>query len=632
MKLQARQSILDMWRATAEYSYKKDDTWHWGGRQSPNCISDAEQLLVLLYPATTITSLRLESIEDERTDVIRALRGLGGSRTIPRTILRGAREYLLNYRDGDGNPTFAGGSYFHAPAEETEAVTRQRQLDVVDAYSMSVTICLAILGFAKVYRNTISPGKVLSEIADVEELASRRLSAAMVGLLRSFTVHTFDPDSDEGENMLAMINQSRTSRENAVRRLNRDLDEVWTGLRENLADGMGAARRRLFEEFDESSHLFECGWSWAVVDGAPAVSYARDLVPFQPDGIAEARPNTYFTVTALDGIRDLFAERTRILGLLTIEQQRLARALQNRLNVTLQYWTTLATFGDVEWPMEDLPWRTTDGSESDYHSLLLCAIVIQGLPEESGSGPKVRRLAKLLEELAMRGKITRRPVANDPAVALHLPGIVMPLSGSEKAGDAQIEWVVSSFSMLLLKQMVQVAARTEDSSERSELLQKADKIWEHLQDRRLTGGDGRELWDAPRNVYDERRRSGSGTVQQDWPSWYHTERVMEALVQAAQAVHTESTPGNSVSVLAGEVLAAAENLLDRELLRGTYAGQSSLYSDEQMTGKLELTLRKIQSTLRRSRALHTVQPATSMALAQSALQDLDAIAATRQQR
>jgi hypothetical protein len=451
----------------------------------------------------------------------------------------------------------------------------------------------------------------------------------MVGLLRSFTVHTFDQDADEGRTMIAMVNQSRTSRETAVRALNRRLDKVWVGLRENLTDGMGESQRKLFEDYDDSTRLFECGWSWGVVDGAPEVSYARELVPSQPSGVAEVRPNMYFTVTALDGIRDLFAERTRILGLLTVEQQRLARALQNRLNVTLQFWVTLATFGDADWPIEDVPWLATDRSESDYYSLLLCAIVIQGLPEESGSGPKVRRLARLLEELAMRAKITRRAVANDAAVALHLPGMSMPLGGSEKLGDPPVEWVVSSFSVLLLKQLIQVAARIEDSSERSHLLQQADKVWKHLQKRRLTSGEGKELWDAPGNAY-----PGPDAPELHRPSWYHTERAMEALVQAAHTVSADSIPGTSIVSVASQVLAEAENLLDRELLRGTYASRHPAFADDddEMTEKLRLTLREIQASLRRSRDLLTDLPSTSMALAQAALRDLDVLAATRQRQ
>jgi hypothetical protein len=628
MKLQARQSILDMWQAAVDYSYTKESTWNWGGRRTPNCIGDAEQLLILLYPATTISSLALEAIEDDRTDVIRALRKLGGGRAIPRAIIRGTREYLLRYRNDDGNPLFSGGSYFQALGEDSEAIVRQRKLDVVDAYSMSLTLCLAILGFIKMHKPTLTGETVLAEVAEVEELASRRLSAAMVGLLRSFAVHTFDPDSEAGASMLAMVNQARTSPEAAVRTLNRELDSVWVALRLSLADGLTESQKRLFEDFSDSSRLFECGWSWGVIDGTPEVDYAREYVPFQPDGVAEERPNTYFTVSAMDGIRDLFSQRTRVLGLLTVEQQRLAQALQNRLNVTQQFWAKLATFGEAErWPIEDVPWRTTDGSESDYYSLLLSAIVVQTLGEESGSGPKLRRVSRLLEELAMRAKITRRPVENDPAVALHLPGMTMSLGGSEKLGDECIGWVVSSFSMLLLKQMMEVAARIENSFERAELLLQADKIWEHLQLRRLTAGEGRELWDAPGNLY----RSGD-EAEHRRPSWYHTERAMEALVRAAQTVTTEAIAGSSLISITGAVLAEAENLLDRELLRGAYTARHSSFLSEEdgVSERLRETLREIQANLRRSRVLQISQPATAMALAHAALRDLDVLAATRQ--
>jgi hypothetical protein len=629
MKMQARQSILDMWHAAARFSYTKEQVWNWGGRRPPNCIDDAEQLLVLLYPATTISSLALESVDEDRSDVLRALRAFGGAQAIPRALVRGAKEYLLTYRDEDGNPTFAGGSYFRTPGPETEAVARQRQLDVVDAYSMSLTFCLTILGFLRVYRRN-APDSLEPEIEEIDRLASVRLSAAMVGLLRSFAVHTFTQDSEPGQSLLMMANQARTSPQSAVRSLNLALDEVRLSLRLSLADGSTEAQRRQSEDFDETNDLFECGWSWGVVDGTPTVSWALDRVPYQPDGYAEERPNTYFTVSAMDGIRDLFTERTRMLGLLTVDQQRLAAALQNRLNITQQYWTKLATFGEAQqWPIEDLPWRTTDGSESDYHSLLLSAIVIQGLgADERTTGPEARRIAQLLRELAMRAKITRRSVADDPAVKLHLPGLSMPLAGSEKVGEVGLEWVVSSFSMLLLKQVVQAATRIESSSERSLVLQEADRIWEHLQKRRLSAGEGRELWDAPGNVYAEAPEPGLGTAV-NRPSWYHTERVMEALVQAALTIGTNSEPTPEVAAVAQAVLAEAENLLDRELLRGTPSADQAYSRTEEIT-TARFAVRGIQTKVRRARSLLASQPGTSLSLAEQALRELDEIVAARQ--
>ena len=57
------------------------------------------------------------------------------------------------------------------------------------------------------------------------------------------------------------------------------------------------------DELDNPGRLFECGWSWGVVDGAPEINSTED-VGDQPVGTADARPYMYFTVVALDGIQD----------------------------------------------------------------------------------------------------------------------------------------------------------------------------------------------------------------------------------------------------------------------------------------------------------------------------------------
>ena len=164
-----------------------------------------------------------------------------------------------------------------------------------------------------------------------------------------------------------MINQGDIASENLVRDLLDDLAQVRSSVQKELTLGLG----QVADELDNPDRLFECGWSWGVVDGAPKIDSIED-VGEQPEGTAAARPYMYFTVVALDGIQDLFSERTRILGLLTEEQQRLATALQLRWDLTRQFWAKIATFGSGRrWPMEDLPWTTSDGDESDYYSLLL---------------------------------------------------------------------------------------------------------------------------------------------------------------------------------------------------------------------------------------------------------------------
>src|SRR6202041_33442 len=146
-------------------------------------------------------------------------------------------------------------------------------------------------------------------------------------------------------------------------------------------------------------------------------------------------------VVALDGIQDLFSERTRILGLLDGEQQRLARALQLRWDLTSQFWARIATFGGGQWPLENLPWRTTDGAESDYYSVLLASILTEGAASAQLADVDVDRIGRLLDELANRGRITRRPLADDPAIELHVPGMRLRLVGSEKVAEGpRLQW------------------------------------------------------------------------------------------------------------------------------------------------------------------------------------------------
>ena len=44
MKIQPRQELLEIWESAVRSSWV-DDQWRWGGRDGPNSISDAEQML-----------------------------------------------------------------------------------------------------------------------------------------------------------------------------------------------------------------------------------------------------------------------------------------------------------------------------------------------------------------------------------------------------------------------------------------------------------------------------------------------------------------------------------------------------------------------------------------------------------
>ena len=257
----------------------------------------------------------------------------------------------------------------------------------------------------------------------------------------------------------------------------------------------------------------------------------------QPVGVADARPYLYFTVVALDGIQDLFSERTRILGLLNEEQQRLARALQLRWDLTRQFWAKIATFGGGgRWPIEDLPWTTTDGASPITTRYCSPRSSSRARAASGSSNVDVERVGRLLEELANRGRITRRPTADDPAIGLHIPGMRLRLFGSEKVAEGPLlQWTVSSYTLLVLKRLLRVAELIDDKVARIRFLDLADLIWAHIERRRIEAPNGRGLWDEPTQVF-----TGTPFAPYGGPSWYHTERVIEALVAAANV--TQSPP------------------------------------------------------------------------------------------
>ena len=609
MEIQTRRQILEIWRATVDYSYRGGE-WTWGGRNGRNSISDAEQLLTILYPATTIETLKVDSVDQTADDVLEYLQALGNAQDIPRRMIKFIGDYMETYM-ADGTPDFSGDNYFEVEDSDAGPMKpEQRSLHVVDSFSMSVTLCLSTLGFLRVYRQGLRSQRMLQEVDRLEKLSSQRLTAAMVGLLRSFTVNTFDPSDPPGQVMSTMLNQNGIATEILVHNLLEELAPIRAALRQELTIGIG----QLGEELENRGRLFECGWSWGVVDGAPEVLYATDIGA-QAVGVAEARPYLYYTVVALDGIQDLFSSRTRILGLLNEEQQRLARALQLRWELTRQFWATVATFGE-RWPLEDLPWKTTDGRESDYYSVLLTSILIEGASSQRTGDSYVDRIGRVLEELSNRGRITRRPVEGDPAITLHMPGMRLRLIGSEKVAEGpRLAWTVSSFTLLVLKRLLRVAELLDDSSLRIRFLQLTDPIWGHVERRRIQGAGARGLWDDPMQVF-----AGTSFADYDKPSWYHTERVIEVLVAAANVTEARATAIPELLESASQLLAEAEQLFDRERLRGT----------DDAGGQMRESFQVVAAKLRRAREILSDRPGTASVLAGDVLRELDMVDAARQ--
>ncbi|MEV1201677.1 SCO2524 family protein [Microbispora rosea] len=604
MKIQPRQQLLELWEAAARASYR-DGVWNWGGRDGSNSISDAEQLLCFMYPASELPGFRLDTPDETADDVLATLAVLGDSVEIPKLLLRVIGQYLRTYTAEDGRPLFSGGSYFRPLDDEAKVTPEQLQLDVVDSFSMSVTLALGTLGFLKVFRQSVRRESIRREIRELEDLASKRLSAAMAGLLRSFTVNAFDPGSTAGRALLRTVNQTGAPTRRVLEDLRRELRPVRAGLRD-LTIGSGSQ-----VDLDNENLLFECGWTWGIVKDAPDIVTPLDIGP-QPMGVAADTPFLYFTVNALVGIADLFSSRTRVLSLLNDDQITLAQAIQRRWDLTQSYWRTIATFGRGTWPLEDIPWRTVDEKESDYYSLGVTAMVVQSLVNNRAADVDLGRVAAVLEELAIRARITRRAVAGDPPVLMHSPGVPINLHGSDTLGP-HLLWVVSDFSITLLKRTIWAASIAQNTRMRERLVALADQIWRHITLRRHTDGPAAGLWDQPGNAFTDIQ------VRDEEPSWYFSERVVEFLVSAASSSGEPPLRSPQLVELALQMLGEAEHLLDQELVTRPLVGGQTI----------QPKLRSIQASLQRARVIVSDRPATAQALISDALLGLERLSAAR---
>ncbi|MFG3701096.1 SCO2524 family protein [Micromonospora sp. NPDC047620] len=607
MRIQPRQEILDIWRATVRSCWQNGE-WHWGGRSGSNSISDAEQLLTLLLPAARVPVLSLDDPDRADEEVIEALSPIGGAIEIPRRLVSVIIDYFTRYTDDAGTPIFSGGSYLNALEGGSELTDEQRSLDIVDSFAVSVTLTLATIGFVKVYRGATKRRDLLAQLDALEAMASARLTAAMVGLLRSFSTFVFTSTDEYGVRLCDMINQDELPRREVVAALREQLRETMASLR-SVVIGSG----RVTEDLDNSEMLFECGWSWGIIAGAEEVP-TTEPIGLQREGSAENAPYLYFTVIAMDAIEDLNSERTRLLGLLNEEQQRLSRALQLRWELTRTYWATVATFGNRRrWPIEDIPWRTTDGDRTDYYTLQATSLAVKGLIAGGrGADEELGRIASVLVELAQRARITRRASPDEPALLLHAPGKRVTLN--DDTSKPIMTWNVNEYSTVLLQRAATVAGLLSNARRRSELLELADEVWDHLLQRRIPDGQHRGLWDHAGGAFP------GLAPKPDAPSWYLTERVVEALVSAGQLLWDRPFPrAGRLAAYAQDLIDEAEYLFDRELMRGTFAGEA-----------MQRSMRSIRASLRRAQLLVDERPGTAAALANTLLLLLNDVATGQQ--
>ncbi|SED47798.1 hypothetical protein SAMN05216489_03558 [Streptomyces sp. 3213] len=606
MQIKPRQHLLDIWQAVARHSFD-GGVWAWGKWGGESSVADAERLLCLLYPATELPSFRLDDPDTTQSDVQQALRRAGGRLEIPANLVTAAAEFMRTHTD-DKRPTFAGGYYFQSRDPEKDLTEEQRRLGVTDSFSMSITLCLALLGFLKVYESKTRRSGMQETIRELRDATSNRLTAAMVSLLRSFTVNVYGTDSPQGQALCELLGQGRLSQRQVLEMFQKRFRSLRAAVIESFILGVDVQ-----EALKDESQLFECGWAWSLVRDAPEVGTEADIGA-QPLGVAAPVPYLYFTVVALDGIQDLFSDHTLTLGLLNAEQQKLAEALRLRWEITQQYWSRIARFDRERWPLEDIPWRTTGQRlESEYFSLSVAAILVHDLMRRRATDDDLTRTVTVMERLAERGRITSRMTPDDPMIQLHNPGVPLPLQGSATIGPP-MNWRMSDYSAQLLKRTVQLCTLSRNLAAHDRLLGLAEDVFDHVWRRRLGEGEGVGLWDNVQAAYPE-------TALTEGPvSWSITERVTEVMVQVHNMYAQPPIRSLELTLLAKALLGEATHLL----------GNEQMAPAPNSDGKRGMQLRGIEVKIRRARTLIDEQPGTAYSLTLDVLGQLDALARARE--
>lgn len=600
--------MLEIWRAVANWSYR-DKTWRWGGRYQSNSVSDAQQLLCLLFPAVAMGGFGLARPDQTDRTVLTWLKNLGTAMEIPVLIMSVLHEYLDRYTVGD-TPIFPGGGHFQTVQAGATPTIEQQALDVVESYATSLTLMLATLEFANEFEKVATREDIKIEVGRLRERAGKRLTAAMVGLLRSFTINAFDAESRQGKALLRTVNQGGLPERRVIDDLRASLVPVAAGLGD-ISIGSGQKK-----DLTGVNMLFELGWSWGVIHTTPTIDFA-DAAGKQPEGVAEDAAYMYFTMVALNSIADLFTAQALRTDLLDVQQARLARALENRWKMTQLYWSIIASFGGGRrWPLQDVPWRATDEIESDYLTILVAGASMRNLTDISRAfDPDLDRLGRLIADLSNRARITRRPTAEDVSqLRLHDPGLELDLVSAGEVDGPPLRWPVHDYAAVLLKRATRLAELFQDRKLQSEMVELADELWDHLLDRRITAGDGRDLWDNPRGTF----QTLPEFVE---PSWQMTLRVVESLVNAAALVSGEIGPHEQLTILAEAKLSEAERMLDRELLGGA----------AQAGPAVRRSIEIVQANLQRAREITVERPASADALINDALVELDRLLAAREE-
>jgi hypothetical protein len=566
MRLRPEHELRAIWRSVTRHCFR-DGGFIWGDPRSGDSVSDAEQLLCVLAPATELPALIVDRPVSTDRETLDALRLLGPAAEVPMRLAWAMHEYLTRWRDEHGDPVFSGGRYLPAAPG----------LDTVTGYAVSLRLCLAAIGFCKVLHSTHPD----DELPRIGQLASVRLTAAMIGLLRCFTLYVYDEDSPQGRRLRALICQDGRAESAVLAELARELLEVRVGVADamvGIVDGSA--------DIAGTSRMFELGWTWGVTTGAPRVETLPSL-DGQPVGIAEGRPDLELTLIAVEAIGELFSQRTRLLALLDDEQQRLSRALQLRFDLTTAYWARLATFGEHRWPLERGPWTATDGTTGDHHTVAVAGLTATNLGLRRGSQDvRLGYLLRVCADIARRQGIVRPPLA-DPPLARPQPGSgLVPAPSPVRDGlTRRVGDVLPSLFAVVLY----AAGLTENGPLRRQYEDLADVLWEHV---------------AP--------------ADDPAPHWHDRLRVVDGLVRAANVAAGGTVPAAMPLALVHQMLADADELSESIAARSA-ADPAVPHAPARQEPD---GWRPLQARLARARRLADRQPGTAVALLTRVLVEL----------
>ena len=192
---------------------------------------------------------------------------------------------------------------------------------------------------------------------------------------------------------------------------------------------------------------------------------------------------------------------------------------------------TIATFGDGRWPLEDIPWRTTDGRSPTTTACWSPRWSSRTWSDSRGGRRRPRPGRPGAEELADRGRITRRPLAGRPGACAALPRASRSTLQRQRARSGPALRLVGHRlrRRCCCKRTIGLAVhRAEHASCASELLAARRRgLGPPAASAGIGRLGGRACGTSRRSLHRDR-----GLATSD-PSWYYTERVVECLVSAA---------------------------------------------------------------------------------------------------